>query len=101
MAAAYGDQQERFPTTAWSLVAEAGQEDAGAKRDALDRLLRRYLPALRAHLIYRRRFAPERADDLVQEFVADKIVEKDLIARADQQLGKFRTFLLTALEGSR
>jgi DNA-directed RNA polymerase specialized sigma24 family protein len=88
----------QFPVTPWSLVARAGREGSQIKREALGQLLARYLPALRAHLIYRRGCRPETADDLVQEFVAGKIVEKDLIARADKQLGKFRTFLLTALD---
>jgi DNA-directed RNA polymerase specialized sigma24 family protein len=76
----------------------AAQQDAEAKREALGQLLARYLPALQAHLVYRKRLPPEKADDLVQEFVTNKILEKDLIARADQQLGKFRTLLLTALD---
>ena len=58
----------------------------------------RYLPALRAHLVYKRRVSPDQADDLVQEFVASKILESDLVARADRELGKFRTFLLTAID---
>jgi RNA polymerase sigma-70 factor (ECF subfamily) len=86
---------ERFPTTHWSLVAQAGQED---RREALGRLLEQYLPALRAHLVYGKRLPPDRADDLLQEFTARKILEKDLVAAADRQLGKFRTFLLTALD---
>jgi DNA-directed RNA polymerase specialized sigma24 family protein len=97
MAAAFGGGQE-FPSTRWSLVARAGQQDAEAKREALGQLLVRYLPALQAHLVRRRRLPAEKADDLVQEFVTNKILEKDLIARADQQLGKFRTLLLTALD---
>jgi RNA polymerase sigma-70 factor (ECF subfamily) len=91
------DDLGRFPTTAWSLVARAGHPGA-LSRDALGELLTRYLPALHAHLVHRRGFQPEAADDLVQEFIASKIVEKGLIARADQELGKFRTFLLTALD---
>jgi DNA-directed RNA polymerase specialized sigma24 family protein len=87
-----------FPSTQWSLVAQAGQQDAEARREALGQLLARYLPALQAHLVHRRRLPPEKADDLVQEFVAQKILEKDLVARADQRLGKFRTLLLTALD---
>jgi len=88
----------RFPTTHWSLVARAGVDDAQAKREALGRLLARYLQALQAHLIYGKRLRPEEAEDLVQEFVASKIIEKDLIGRADRQLGKFRTFLLSSLD---
>ncbi len=35
---------------------------------------------------------------MLQDFVAGKILERDLIAKADQDLGRFRTFLLTALD---
>ena len=79
-------------------MARAGQDPTEAKREALGGLLVRYLPALRAHLIYGKRLTPEDADDLLQEFVAAKILEKELIGRADRELGKFRTFLLTALD---
>ena len=88
----------RFPTTHWSLVARAGQDATEAKQQALGELLTRYLPALRAHLIYGKRLSPDDADDLLQEFVAAKLLEKELIGRADAELGKFRTFLLTALD---
>ena len=91
-------EDARFPTTHWSLVARAGRDATEVKRQALGELLRRYFPALRAHLVYGKRLSPEDADDLVQEFVADKIIEKELIGRADAQRGKFRTFLLTALD---
>jgi RNA polymerase sigma-70 factor (ECF subfamily) len=56
------------------------------------------MPALRAHLIQAKGLTADRADDLVQDFVTAKILERDLIARADQARGKFRTFLLTALD---
>lgn len=89
-------RRERFPSTHWSLVARSVQDDTAASRAALGDLLQRYLPALRAHLGYKQ-LTPEEADDLLQEFVAGRILEKDLIARANRNLGKFRTFLLTAL----
>lgn len=98
MPADWGDGPQRFPTTSWSLVALAGTEADQATREALGELLTRYLPALRAHLVCSKRLALDKADDVVQDFVAKKILEKDLIARADCDLGKFRTFLLTALD---
>lgn len=96
--AAWTEGGDEFPATHWSLVAQAGQSDSKARREALGRLLGRYLPALQAHLVHHKRLPSEKADDLVQEFVASKILEKDLIARANQQLGRLRTFLLTALD---
>jgi DNA-directed RNA polymerase specialized sigma24 family protein len=88
----------RFPTTHWSLVVQVGLPDAEARREALGRLLERYLPALRAHLLWGKRLPPEEADDVLQDFVAGKIIERGLIGRADAALGKFRTFLLAALD---
>ena len=51
--------------------------------EALDELLRRYLPPMEAHLVLRRNMQPQDAADLVQDFVANKILERDLVARAD------------------
>jgi DNA-directed RNA polymerase specialized sigma24 family protein len=87
-----------FPTTHWSLVVRAGQVTSDAQRTALGELVRRYAPALRAHLIVRKRVRPQDADDLVQAFLAAKVVEQRLVGRADRDRGKFRTFLLTALD---
>jgi len=78
-------------------VALAGKDADQSSREALGQLLARYMPALRAHLVYSKRLAPDRADDVIQDFVAKKILERDLIAQAKCDLGKFRTFLLKAL----
>jgi RNA polymerase sigma-70 factor (ECF subfamily) len=86
-----------FPVTPWSLVARAGHHSANTMRQALDVLLQRYLPALRAHLIHHRRLAADFADDLLQSFVSQKVLEQRLIARSDRTRGRFRSFLLTAL----
>src|SRR5688572_14192368 len=99
-------QSERFPTTRWSLVGRAAppnpssdpQQLAADDRAALGELIRLYLPALRAHLTGPLRIDRHRTDDLIQGFLADKVLEQNLIALADPNRGKFRTFLLTALE---
>ena len=88
----------QFPLTQWSLVARAGGEDPNRRLTALEELLRRYLPALKAHLISVKRLPPEQADDLLQSFIADKIIQGQLLGQADPQRGRFRTILLTALD---
>ena len=65
---------------------------------ALEALLRRYLPALRVRLVVEKRMDEHRAEDVLQEFVAQKILEQDLIGQADRVKGRFRTFVLTALD---
>jgi hypothetical protein len=93
------DASERvFPATRWSLVERARQSDEVASREGLKYLLQQYLPALRAHLVGVRRFPVERADDLLQGFVADKIIEQRLLDHARESAGKFRSFLLVTLK---
>jgi RNA polymerase sigma-70 factor (ECF subfamily) len=98
MAADWHAGPQRFPTTSWSLVALAARHDDPKTREALGELLGRYIPALHAHLVYSKGLSPDKADDVIQDFVARKILQRDLIARADSDLGKFRTFLLSALD---
>jgi RNA polymerase sigma-70 factor (ECF subfamily) len=82
-----------FPDTRWSLVGRASDQ-----REALGELLGRYLPALKSHFVLRKRLAPDRADDLLQSFIATKVLAGDFLARANRDKGKFRSFLLTAVE---
>src|SRR5580693_2515632 len=87
-----------FPVTQWSLIARASHVDVETRRRALGELLERYVPAVRCYLTLGKRIDPDRADDILQGFLASKILDEHLIERADQQRGKFRTFLLTALD---
>ena len=87
-----------FPSTRWSLICSAHDQDSVQRREALGELLRLYLPALRAHLLYARNIERHLAEDLLQGFVADQIFERDLLAKADASKGRFRSFLLRSLE---
>jgi RNA polymerase sigma-70 factor (ECF subfamily) len=87
-----------FPTTRWTLVGRAGGADAAAGPGALAELVRAYAPALRAHLLQVVNGDVHRADDLLQGFLADKVLEQRLIDHADSARGRFRTFLLAALD---
>jgi DNA-directed RNA polymerase specialized sigma24 family protein len=91
------DRSAFFPTTDWSLLGRAGDDQTEIRRDALATVLRRYLPALRAHLIWRRRVPEDRADDLIQSFVCDRMLEQNLIVQADHYRGSFRSFLRACL----
>ncbi|MGD1001946.1 MAG: hypothetical protein ABSA67_14725 [Candidatus Brocadiia bacterium] len=91
-----GTPQRFFPATRWSLVLRAGKGQPEDRTAALEQLLLQYMPALKAHLV-QKGTDPERAEDLLQGFISSKVLERQLVARADAQRGKFRTFLLTAL----
>jgi DNA-directed RNA polymerase specialized sigma24 family protein len=97
-----------FPQTHWSLVRRAGGAGAGgggggdaadeeARREALATLLARYAPALRSYLRTVRRLPEDAADDLLQAFIADRLLASELLRSADAGRGQFRTLLLTSL----
>jgi len=88
----------RFATTRWSLVLRVSNGDPEVARQALSELLATYLPALRAHLVMGLRFSEDRAEDLLQSFTADKILEQGLLRLADPTRGRFRSLLLKALQ---
>jgi RNA polymerase sigma-70 factor (ECF subfamily) len=88
---------ESFPPTEWPLVDAAGQGEAVSKQAALATLLCRYLPVLKVHLASQYRVPEDQASDWLQSFVLKKVLERDLIAQADRNRGKFRTFLLRSL----
>jgi RNA polymerase sigma-70 factor (ECF subfamily) len=47
----------------------------------------------------RRRYIPaQQADDLLQAFLAEKVLERNLVGGAAREKGRFRTFLLVALD---
>src|SRR6185295_14070584 len=87
-----------FPATRWTLVGRAGGSDGVAQPVAIAELVRMYSPALRAHLLQSLRYDEHRADDLLQGFLAEKVLEQRLIGHADPKRGRFRTFLLAALD---
>lgn len=67
-----------------------------ASAQALERLCRTYWYPLYAY-VRRRGYSPEDAQDLTQDFFA-RLLQRDWLARADHAKGRFRTFLLTAME---
>jgi RNA polymerase sigma factor (sigma-70 family) len=84
-----------FPTTRWTLIRQAVAEPSGESRAALEELCRRYTPPVLA-FIRRRSDSPEMAEDLTQEFFA-RLLQGELLQRADAELGQFRSFLLHAV----
>src|SRR5512142_966517 len=86
----------QFVATHWSAVMSAGEGESTEAQEALEQLCRVYWFPLYAY-VRRRGYSPEDAQDLTQEFFA-KLLTRHWLARADPARGRFRTFLLTALE---
>jgi RNA polymerase sigma factor (sigma-70 family) len=87
--AAYG----RFRTTHWSAVVRAGHGDSDEAHAALSELCQAYWYPLYA-LARREGHAAAEAEDLTQGFF-ERLIERQWVARAKPDHGRFRSFLLT------
>jgi len=88
--------QQIFATTRWTIVLRAAQDASPEGLTALTEVCRGYWYPLYAY-VRRQGFDPHTAQDLTQEFFA-KLIEKNYLAGADRQRGRFRWFLITAFK---
>lgn len=87
---------QTFATTHWTMVLHAAQESSPEASAALAQVCQGYWYPLYA-FVRRQGFDPHTAQDLTQEFFA-KLIEKNYLAGADRQRGRFRWFLITAFK---
>lgn len=87
---------EPFAATHWSLVLAAGRDGAPGARAALEKLCRTYWPPLYA-FVRRSGHAPADAQDLTQGFFL-QLLQRDFLDGVDPAKGRFRSFLLAALQ---
>jgi RNA polymerase sigma-70 factor (ECF subfamily) len=90
-----GGTQEAFLSTHWSLIdgIRAGQD---RDRTLIGYLLERYWKPVYCYL-RRKGYDNEQAKDLTQAFIHEVVLNRGLVQRADQAKGRFRSFLLHAL----
>lgn len=89
------EASRRFLTTSWTQVRQAGV-GGEESRVAWSSLCELYWYPVYAH-VRRRGLRSEDAEDVTQSFFA-WLLEANIISRADQARGRFRTFLLTAMD---
>ena len=77
------------------MVLSAGRSDSTHARDALAKLCQTYWYPLYAY-VRQRGYPPADAQDLTQEFFA-RLLEKKTLGAVTREKGRFRSFLLTAL----
>jgi RNA polymerase sigma-70 factor (ECF subfamily) len=87
--------QVRFDATSWTAVMAAGGGETPEAQVALTQLCQDYWPPLHAY-VRRLGKSREEALDLTQQFFY-VLLSKNYLGAADRRKGKFRTFLLTAL----
>jgi RNA polymerase sigma factor (sigma-70 family) len=88
-------RQPVFATTHWSVVLTAGRADTTRAQAALTKLCQSYWYPLYAY-VRRRGYSAHDAQDLTQAFFLC-LLERGSFAHADQQRGRFRSFLLGAM----
>jgi DNA-directed RNA polymerase specialized sigma24 family protein len=82
-----------FPRTDWADLGRA----AAADEASLDRLIRLYRQPLRIFLAATFPSLKDQAEQLLQDFAGDKLIQADWLRRADQNRGRFRDFLKASL----
>jgi RNA polymerase sigma-70 factor (ECF subfamily) len=85
-----------FLTTRWSLI-EKTQSHEGGDRALIGVLLERYWKPVYCYL-RRKGYDNEQAKDLTQGFFHEVVLGRGLIQKADQSKGRFRSYLLLALD---
>ena len=89
------ERHGRFQTTRWSLILAAA-DSADVDRTALNALCELYWYPVYG-FIRRHGVDASDAEDLTQAFF-ERMIEKNYLAQADRQRGRFRSFLLAAVK---
>ncbi len=90
-----GGTRERFLTTHWSLIEDV-KKDEEKDNALIGLLLERYWKPVYCYL-RRKGYDNEHAKDLTQGFFHEVVLNRHLVQRADASKGRFRTFVLHAL----
>ena len=85
-----------FHTTSWTLIRTAAGNPTVHSREAMSALCQKYWHPVYA-FVRRRGHDPDESLDLTQTFFA-RLIEKNYLADADRDRGRFRSFLLTAVK---
>jgi len=92
-----GGARGSFETTRWTQIRAAKTHDLERRQVSVSNLLERYWKPVYCYL-KQKGYSNEDAKDLTQGFFHEIVLGRGLIQQADQKKGRFRTFLLTALD---
>lgn len=93
-----GGAAAALPPTRWSAIERAGDRSAEAWVRDLEALARLYRPVLVRHLIVRFQLPADRAEDMVQSFLVEKLLAQNVIRQATSARGRFRSFILKVFD---
>jgi RNA polymerase sigma-70 factor (ECF subfamily) len=94
---AMGGSRGEFLTTEWTVIDHIRTGNKSSSAVLMNDLLKKYWKPVYCYL-RRKGFDNERAKDLTQGFFQEIVLKRALIEHADKSRGRFRTFLLTALQ---
>jgi hypothetical protein len=80
------------------LVVRARAGAADISGSSLSTWLAVYLPAIRRYLVSVKHLRTDQAEEVIQAFVTEKLLERGLLVHADRTRGKLRNLLVRALE---
>lgn len=83
-----------LPPTRWSVVARAGRRERETWTDALGVIVTLYRPVLERYLVCNLRVPADRAEDIVQGFLSEKLLERNVLRQASPGKGRLRSFVL-------
>lgn len=92
-----GGTRRTFQTTHWTAIEKIGSNDDICNQALVGDLLKTYWKPVYCYL-RQKGYSNEEAKDLTQGFFHEIVLGRKLIQRADHTKGRFRTFLLTALD---
>lgn len=76
------------------MVARSGDRERESWTEALGAITLLYRPVLVRHLTLHLRVPPDRAEDLVQAFLCEKLLNQNIMRQAAPEKGRFRSFIL-------
>ena len=92
-----GGAGSKFTTTQWSCILSAKTKNETRRRMILNNLIETYWKPVYCYL-RKKDFDNDTAKDITQNFFCEIVLKGNLIKKADQSKGRFRNFLLVALE---
>lgn len=90
--------QGTFATTQWQVVRQTTEGPDWKRVEALNQICGRYVPAMVEYVKHQFHLTEEEAEDMVQQFVTDRVVLKNSLAQASESKGRFRSFLMRAIK---
>lgn len=91
-----GGVRDDFLTTHWSVIEDVTLSEDDRNRALIGSLIESYWKPV-YFCVRRRGYGNEQAKDLAQGFFHEIVLGRELIAKADRTKGRFRSFLLVAL----